>query len=452
MTDAATGHRRGLRTLVGGRIALWAAFVLVHLWLGVLALHSRGYPIGDVTLVYRHWTDQALIADYWVGIDAVFVYPLLAIVPMLASAAFGSENYAITWLAIVTLVNAVGFAAVTGWRRSANRAGVAWWWLAFLLLLGPIALVRIDSITEALAIVGVLLLATRPRAAALVLTVATWIKVWPAALIGAVLIASRQRRAVAATAATASAAIVVLALALGSGANVFSFITQQTGRGLQVEAPVTTLWLWLAAAGVPDTFVYYDTEILTFQVQGGSVGAVAAAMTPLLALAALAVVALGVRAARRGAPVGQLLAPLSLALVATLIAFNKVGSPQFIGWLAVPVVLGLATRAAGHGRSFRVPAAIVLVLAVLTQAVYPYFYDDLLGLDRVLLLVLTARNLLLFVLLGWAVHALLALGRRDGADRRDNGGGHRDVAAPVDPASPSPRPRRDGPPTPTSQQ
>ena len=439
-------------TAARSRITLWVAFALVHLWLGTLALYSPGYPIGDVTLVYKHWTDQALIADYWMGIDSVFVYPLLALAPMLAATVLGPSLYATSWLLIVTLLNAVGFAAVTGWTRSARRAGVAWWWLAFLVLLGPIALVRIDSITVPLAVVGVLLLATRPRAAALVLTIATWIKVWPAALIGAVVIASRRRGTVAATAAATSAAIVALALAFGSGGNVLSFITQQTGRGLQVEAPVTTLWLWLAALGVPDTFVYYDTEILTFQVQGGSVALVAAVMTPLLALAALAVVALGLRAVLRGAEAGELLPPLALALVTTLIAFNKVGSPQFIGWLAVPVVWGLAAAAAGHGRGFRVPAAIVLVLAVLTQTVYPYLYDRLLGLDPGLLVVLTARNLLLFVLLGWAVRAVIVLGRRDGRDRRDNGGGHSDVASPADPEppSPSPRPHRDGPPLPAA--
>ena len=432
-------------TAARSRVVLWAAFALVHLWLGFLALYSPGYPIGDVTLVYKHWTDQALVADYWVGIDGVFVYPLLALLPMLAATVLGGSLYATSWLVIVTLVNAVGFGAITGWRRSADRAAVAWWWLGFLVLLGPIALVRIDSITVPLAVVGMLLLATRPRAAALVLTLATWIKVWPAALIGAVLIASPRRGLVAATAAASSAAVVALALAFGGGGNVFSFITQQTGRGLQVEAPVTTLWLWLAALGVPDTFVYYDTEILTFQVQGGGVAVVAAVMTPLLALAVLAVVALGLRAMRRGAHAGVLLAPLSLALVGTLIVFNKVGSPQFIGWLAVPVVIGLAADAAGGGRSFRVPAGLVLGLAALTQAVYPYLYDRLLGLEPALLLVLTTRNLLLVVLLGWAVHALIALGRRDGVDRRDNGGGHSDVPVPVDPASsPSPRPHSDG--------
>jgi hypothetical protein len=441
VTDAATERRRALPPFVSGRVALWTAFALVHLWLGLLALHAPGYPIGDVTLVYKTWSEQALTAGYWMGVDAQFVYPLLALAPMLAAAALGPAHFATTWLIVVTLVDAVGFGAVVGWRRSARRASVAWWWLAFLLLLGPIALVRIDSITVPLALVGVLLLATRPRAAALVLTAATWIKVWPAALIGAILIASRHRGTVAVTAAASSAVVVAGALALGSGANVFSFVTQQTGRGLQVEAPVTTLWLWLAAAGVPDTFVYYDTEILTFQVQGGSVGLVAAVMTPVLALAVLTVVALGIRAALRGAHATVLLAPLALALVATLIAVNKVGSPQFIGWLAVPVVLGLAGNAAGVGRSFRVPAALALLLAALTQAVYPYLYTNLLGLDRGMLLVLTARNLLLFVLLGWAVHALVVLGSGGGRGRPgrgDNGLGHSEATDPVEPATPSP--------------
>jgi hypothetical protein len=33
-------------------ITLWAAFVVAHLWLGMLALYAPGQPIGDVTSVY----------------------------------------------------------------------------------------------------------------------------------------------------------------------------------------------------------------------------------------------------------------------------------------------------------------------------------------------------------------------------------------------------------------
>jgi RNA polymerase sigma-70 factor (ECF subfamily) len=56
---------------------------------------------------------------------------------------------------------------------------------------------------------------------------------------------------------------------------------------------------------------------------------------------------------------------------------------------------------------FRVPVVLSLVIAGLTQAIYPYLYSQLLGLDFTLLLVLTARNILYVVLLVWAVAAII---------------------------------------------
>jgi hypothetical protein len=48
------------------------------------------------------------------------------------------------------------------------------------------------------------------------------------------------------------------------------------------------------------------------------------------------------------------LPPLVLAITTALILFNKVGSPQFVGWLAVPIVFGLvAARIAAARRSCR---------------------------------------------------------------------------------------------------
>src|SRR5690606_35889819 len=111
-----------------------------------------------------------------------------------------------------------------------------------------IALGRIDSVSVPIALIGMLFLAARPRLATVLLTVATWIKVWPAALIGAIAIAVKERWVLVGVGAAVSGAILAVALALGSGSNVFSFVTQQTGRGLQVESPVSTIWMWLAAA------------------------------------------------------------------------------------------------------------------------------------------------------------------------------------------------------------
>ena len=401
----------GIVMVARSPITVWAAFVLAHLWLGLLNLYASGLPLGDVTIVYKFWADQAMVADFWVGIDSVWVYPIVAIVPMLASAAFGPTFYASTWLTMVMLLNAVAFALLTGWGRSRVHTAIAWWWVAFLVLLGPVAVGRIDSITIPLAIIGVLLIARRPRVAAVILTVATWIKVWPAALLVAAVVAGWDRWRVVTAAVATSGVIMAVALVFGSGANVFSFVTQQTGRGLQIESPISTFWLWQVYARVPDTFVSYDANILTYQVQGAGVDVASAIMTPVLGIIAIAVCGLGVLAVRNRAVVTEVVPPLALALVTTLIAFNKVGSPQFMTWLAVPIILGLATHAAGHGPSFRIPAFIVAALAALTQVIYPYLYLWLLNVNPVMLLVLSARNLLLFVLLGWAIAALVQCAR-----------------------------------------
>ena len=230
------------------------------------------------------------------------------------------------------------------------------------------------------------------------------------------MIALRDRWVVAIAAAASTATVIVFALLAGSGDNVLSFITQQTGRGIQIESPVAGLWLWQMVAGAPESFIYYDSAILTFQVAGPGVDAVAAAMTPLLAAVVLAVSLLGIRAARSAARAGmnetQVLATLSLALVLVLIVLNKVGSPQFTTWLAVPVVLGLLSEGATR---FRLPAALSLCIAVLTQLVYPYFYDLLLVADPVLVAIVTARNVLLLTLMVWSIVELVRLGGRQTA-------------------------------------
>ena len=392
------------------RLTLWLAFLAVHLWLGFLNLYGPGYPLGDVSSVYKFWIEQYIVNNIVVGIDTQWVYPIVAYLPMLLAFSFGQALYSSTWLTMILLLDAAALLFLTGFRRDRGNTAAGWWWVAFLALLGPIAVGRIDSVTVPLALIGMLLLASRPRAAAVVLAMATWIKIWPAALLAAIVIATRVRLRVVIAAAVTSLAVIVVALLLGSGSNVFSFITQQAGRGLQIEAPISTPFLWLAAASSPGTVVYYDTQILTFQVTGPGTPGAAALMTPLLAVAALTIAALGVLAVRRGARATELLAPLSLALVAALIVFNKVGSPQFIGWLAVPVILG-AVAAIRGGESFRVPAALALVIAALTQLIYPYLYGYLVSVHPLMLIAITSRNLLLIALLAWAVRRVVRLAR-----------------------------------------
>lgn len=405
--EASAPGRIRFRRFLGGRAALWVAFLVVHAALVMLDLFGQGWPLGDVVAVYRVWAENAAEGLVRMGIDVPWVYPILAFAPMAASLAFGPEWYGQTWLGIVVLLNAAAFSVLIGRRRlTRTRRIAAWWWLGFLALLGPIALGRIDAITVPLALTGMLWAAGRPRVAAVLLTIATWVKVWPAAVLAALVIASRRRWEVVTVAVALSAGILGVSLLAGSGLNAVGFVAEQAGRGLQIEAPLAVAWLWQIVAGSDAVEVVYDRQILTFQISGPGADAAASVTTPIMALGVAAVLLLGIRAARRGAAFGRLFPPLALSFIVVLMLANKVGSPQFVTWLAAPVVLGLVLRT----RRFLVPAALAAAVALLTQVIYPYWYGWLMAANPGFVLVLTAKVLLLGALLVWGIRALWQAG------------------------------------------
>ena len=395
------GHR--IRRFVGSRAALWLAFAIVHGALVWLNLAARGYPMGDVTGVYRVWAENAAAGYVRMGIDAPWVYPILGFAPMAASLAFGSEWYGQTWLALVVLLDAAAFAILLGDRRlSRTRRIAAWWWLGFLALLGPIALGRLDAVTVPLALTGLLWAAGRPRVAATLLTIGAWVKVWPAALLVSVVIASRKRWDVSTVAVALSVGILGVSLLAGSGLNALGFVAEQAGRGLQVEAPIAAVWLWQMVAGSRAVDIVYDREILTFQISGPGADAAAAFTTPVMAAGVAIVLLLGIRAVRRGAAFGRLLPALALSFVVVLMLANKVGSPQFVTWLAAPIILGLVLRPL----RFLVPAVLAAAIALLTHVLYPYLYGWLLVAHPAFVLLVTVKAGLLVALLVWGIRAV----------------------------------------------
>lgn len=404
-----------VRRALGGRGALWIAFAVVHLLLAWLNLFAPGYPMGDVTGVYRVWAENASHGWLRMGIDAPWVYPILAFAPMAAAFAFGEAYIAQSWLVIVAVLDGIAFSILLGRAGlSRRRRLAAWWWLGFMLLLGPIAFGRIDAVTVPFAIAGLLWAAGRPRVAATLLTIGAWIKVWPAALVAALVIASRRRGEVVTIAVSLSVAIIGVSLLAGAGTNVFGFIAEQAGRGLQIEAPAAVFWLWQIVAGAEDVTIEYSRDILTFQIVGPGADAAASLTTPLMLVGVLAVAGVGIRAARRGAHFGVLMPPLALAFVVVLMLANKVGSPQFVTWLAAPVVLGLVLRPA----RFAVPALLAAAIALITQIIYPYWYGWLLIADPAFVFLLTMKVALLVALLVWAIRAVWQAGtRRDATPR-----------------------------------
>ncbi len=379
---------------------LWVAFAVVHaVLIGVEYLGGK-QGSWDVDQLYSWWSSQAATGFAIPGITDAWVYPAFALLPMmLAQVMSVAMDYTFAWGLVVTAVDALVFGMLVGRATSRGRVTAAWFWLIAALALGGVGMFRLDALTVPLALAGSLWLIGRPWLGSALLAIAAWLKVWPAAILVAAFVAVRRRWAVAGGAAAVSAAIVAAVVALGGAAHLFSFIGDQTGRGLQIEAPVSTLYLWLAVSGGVDAWIYYDEQMVTFQATGPNIDAVIAAMTPVLIVALTAVAALGAIQVWRGAAFARVFPPLATALVLAFIVFNKVGSPQYGAWLIAPIAVGLVI----DRRLWAPPALLTVVTLAITQLVFPWGYDALLVLDRGMVLVLTLRNVLLVALFVWTV-------------------------------------------------
>lgn len=380
--------------------ALWLSFIVAHVWLIWLGMVVVPGALGDLFGVYRFWVDTALGGGPLVGIATAWVYPPLALVPMFIPAIVGSNGYVLAWLIMVTIGDLIAFHyLIRGFTRPAPRALAAWWWIGALVALGPVALGRLDSVVTPLAIWAILFVLTRPRLAGVLIAIGAWIKVWPGAiLIAAVLLTTKRWRLLVAFTIT-SAAVLAVALAAGAGMNALSFIGYQNSRGLQIESPAATWFMWLAGSGTGSAQVYFDNDMLTYQVTGPGSALVASAMTWLMALAVLLTIGLTAVGARLDVAPVRLLPAASLALVMALIAFNKVGSPQYFVWLIPPIVAGLVI----DRHRFTGIAAVALIATLLTQVIYPWIYGDIIAARPVGLIVLTLRNLLELGLFAWAL-------------------------------------------------
>ncbi len=99
----------------------------------------------------------------------------------------------------------------------------------------------------------------------------------------------------------------------------------------------------------------------------------------------------------------------AMLLTLVLLVFNKVGSPQYMTWLAPPVAVALALRLPG----WKFTAWLTLGIAGATQVVFPWLYGEIINKGPGVTLTLAARNIALVVLL---VHTVVVLVRAPRAD------------------------------------
>ena len=389
---------------------VWLLFVVVHAWQTYLALGPQAPAYTDVDL-YRWWVQTGLDFGQWPVLDGPWVYPAGALLPVLVPAVVSTTStaaYVAGWCAFVTLLDAVAVALLL--RHRAGHAAAVWW-LAFLLLLGPAAMGRLDGVVAPITIAALLVALTHPRTSALLVTVGAWIKIAPGAAVIPLLMASRRPwRDVVEPAVLVCAIVVGTVVALGGGAHLLSFILTQDARDLQIESVAATPWI-VAAMWTPTILREYDTQIFTFEVHGPGTRATADVLGALLPVAVLAAAALlwwcrrraGERFWSDDALRSDFVVRGTFALTLLLIITNKVGSPQFVAWLAPSVAVGLALGAA----RWRGTAVLLLAVAAATQAIYPWWYAQMVNAELLMTLVLVARNVALIVLLVMAVRHLV---------------------------------------------
>ena len=377
-----------------------ANLVLPFVMLSVSEFFNRVMPMNDV-LLYGWWLQLIQQGQPVFGLAQPFVYPYVSLLPMwIAVLLGGPAGILVGWCSLIAILNATAAGFLTNWGRGSKRSLLAaWFWLGYLALLGPAGVGRIDAVAAALAVIGIVAFAKgRVFTAASLFTAGAWVKIWPFALAIAAFISEKNKKAVAYAASAVVSAAFLFAFFAGANANVLSFVFTQGGRGIQIESPIATVWLWLAKFGLANAGIYYDKEIITNQISGDLVDLISSLMTPVMFFALAITIWLGHRAFKNGAPRNSVFAAVALTAVLDLIVFNKVGSPQFMSWVAVPVVAWIYFEL----KVSWLPAIAVASIALLTNLVYPIFYLDLMGLGDTSVILLTTRNLLLIAMLIWA--------------------------------------------------
>lgn len=393
---------------------LLALAIVANLWLVYVGNSGNANPMGDLYFAYQPWANQVLQQNMMLGISVPWVYPYPALVPMLLANLVWPGHLADVWLAGYAALMLAALSAFVLYKPTdaaalKRRYLAAYAWVGLTVALGPVAISRIDSVSVLLAMLGALAIVTGSRVGATAFfTFASWLKIWPIAMFVAIASHSKNWLRPVQVGAAISAGILFVGVVLGGNGALLSFVTGQTSRGIQIESPAATPWLIAAALGAVDAGSFYNQKLMTFEAFGPGTAETAFWLGPIQAGAVLITVALGFLANRKAiTQVAQNNVIVWTAFTATmdLIFFNKVGSPQFMAWLAVPVVLGILLGV----ERWRLAIALVFAMSLLTWLIYPTIYGGILGADLGPTMVLVLRNLLELAALVYANYRLNAL-------------------------------------------
>lgn len=410
-----------LRGRSGGLFVI-TSWLVTRALMVLLALTVENVATGDVNY-------------YWRKIDALFTvglpltmneYPTPVVWMLALPYGLGAGTrigYQIAFIGLMLALDAL-FCWLL-WRSAGRRRDRAVdFWLLFIFLIGPLTFLRFDLIPAVLAGVSLLVIRRRPWLTGVLTGVGAAIKLWPALLIASFTAAREGRRQALFGFVAAGFGLALISLIAGGPARLFSPLTWQSDRGLQIESIWSTP-LMLMRLIRPDTWVVVLSRYQAFEVFGPSVEVWLVVSTIATVLGFVIMIALYVRGWRNPQPSQTAVGLVVLATIAIMTVTNKTLSPQYLLWLAGPMAVQLLIqprREDGRPTVISRFAVQLLVLALLTHLVYPLtyhgLYDDRYGaLLIVSTILLTLRNLALLIFtVALIAAAWRAIGRRVDSD------------------------------------
>ena len=363
---------RGPRTIVIG----W--LITRVLMLVVLAGLER-FVVGDVFYYQRK-----INAMFTVGLDrTLYEYPtpVVWILWLPYGASLGNRvGYLVAFILLMLALDALFTYAL--WRSSDRRHDTAIdFWLIFVPLIGPLSYLRFDMLPAVLAGGALLAALRKPWVTGALTGLGAAVKLWPALLIGAFLSYRADRRPVGIAFVVVGFGLALISLIFGGWSRLISPLTWQSGRGLQIESIWATP-LMLARALRPDDWTVDMSRYQAYEIFGPGVAAWITISNVATLLGLALIILLTVRAFRHDGSTPVAIGFVIVAIVAIMTITNKTLSPQYLLWLGGPMA-GLLVLRPGATPEERYAinrmAGQLLILALLTQLVYPLFYDSLLG-------------------------------------------------------------------------
>ena len=384
---------RGPRMIVIG-------WLITRLLMLVILASFESFVVGDV--YYYHRKINALFSA---GLDrTLYEYPtpVVWILWLPYGASLGNRvGYLVAFIIFMLALDALFTCAL--WRSAGRRHDTAIdFWLIFVPLIGPLSYLRFDMLPAVLAGGALLAARRKPWVTGALTGLGAAIKLWPALLIGAFMSYRADRRPAGIAFVVVGFGLALISLIFGGWLRLISPLTWQSDRGLQIESIWATP-LMLARAVKPDYWTVDMSRYQAYEIFGSGVEAwvMISNIATLFGLALI--ILLTIRAFRYDGSTPVAIGFVIVAIVAIMTITNKTLSPQYLLWLGGPMAALLAFRP--HALPSEHPAinrmaGQLLILALLTQLVYPMLYDSYLGLQgHVMIIIATIvtaiRNLAL---------------------------------------------------------